>query len=161
MADQLDGIDVALAAYRVDGSWQVDDVSDHFLEDVDSLVAGLRRFPGDAGALGLVVVEDDFFLLVRVTPGTARILLSDVTAADAWELAADALEHLGLPMPEDDDEPAPAGDLGILADLGFSAVDMAELIDDEEVYPDEALSEVASQLGFGELYDEAAGFESA
>lgn len=160
MADQLDGIDVALAAYRVDGEWVVDDVSDKFLVDVESLVAGLRRFPGDA-ALGLVVVEDDFFLLVRVTPGTVRLLVSDVTAADAWELAADAVEHLGLPMPEDDDDPVPAGDLGILADLGISAVEMAELIDDEEIFPDEALSEVAQQLGFGELYDEAAGFESA
>ena len=38
---------------------------------------------------------------------------------------------------------------------------MAELIDDEELYPDELLSEVARRLGFGELFDDVVGLTSA
>ncbi len=89
------------------------------------------------------------------------MLLSDVTAADEWELAASAVEHLGLPMPEEDDDQVPAGDLEIVADLGMAPADLAALLDDEELYPDEVLSEVARQLGFGALFDDAVGLTSA
>ena len=41
------------------------------------------------------------------------MLLSDVTAADDWTLARSAVEDLGLPEPEDDDDQVPAGDLDI------------------------------------------------
>ena len=64
-------------------------------------------------------------------------------------------------MPEDDDEPEAAGELDLLGDLGMQAMDLAALLDDDELYPDEMLSEVARQLGFGELFDDAVGFTSA
>jgi putative tRNA adenosine deaminase-associated protein len=89
------------------------------------------------------------------------VLLSDVTAGDEWELAESALEFLGLPTPEEDDSPEPAGDLDLLSDLGMSAVDMGELIDDVDLYPDEMLSEIARQLGFGERFDDSVGLEPA
>lgn len=159
--DQLDGVDFALAAYREEGEWQLDEIAHAFLEDVETLAGALRRFPGDGGALGLVAVDEDFFLLLRVAGPDVRVLLSDVTAADEWELARSAVEHLQLPMPEEDDEPAPAGDLDILGDLGMTAMDMGVLVDDEDLYPDEMLSEVARRLGFGPLFDEAVGLTSA
>ena len=40
-------------------------------------------------------------------------------------------------------------------------MDMAVLLDDVDLYPDEMLSEVARRLGFGELFDDAVGFTSA
>ncbi len=43
----------------------------------------------------------------------------------------------------------PAGDLDILGDLGLHAMDMGVLLDDDELYPDEVLSDVARRLGFG------------
>ena len=67
------------------------------------------------------------------------MLLSDVTAAAEWELAASAVEFLHLPMPEDEDEPEAAGDLDLLGDLGLHAMDLAALLDDEDLYPDEML----------------------
>ncbi|MBM7507981.1 MULTISPECIES: tRNA adenosine deaminase-associated protein [Nocardioides] len=161
MVEQFDEVDFALAAYRTDGEWVVAELTHDHLEDVDVLASALRRFPGDAGTLGLVAIDEDFFVLVRVSGGTTRLLLSDVTAAEEWELAASVLEHLHLPDPEDDDEPEPAGEVGLLADLGVSAATMAELIDDEELYPDELLSEVARRLGFGELFDDVVGLTSA
>jgi len=161
MSDQIDAIDFALAAYREDGEWQVAEITDPFLEDVDALAGGLRRFPADGGAVGMVAVDEDFFIVVRVTGARTRLLLSDITAADEWELAASAVEHLVLPMPEEDDDPVPAGDLEIVADLGMAPADLAALIDDEELFPDEVLSDVARRLGFGALFDDAVGFTSA
>lgn len=159
--DDAEGVDFALAAYREDGVWQVQEIAHSLLDDIDHLATALRRFPGDGGALGMVAVDEDFFVLMRVAGADVRILLSDVTAADEWEIARSAVEHLGLPYPEEDDEQAPAGDLGILADLGLSAMDMGVLLDDYDLYPDEILSDVARRLGFGPLFDEAVGLTSA
>ena len=94
MVEQFDEVDFALAAYRTDGEWVVAELTHDHLEDVDVLASALRRFPGDAGTLGLVAIDEDFFVLVRVSGGTTRLLLSDVTAAEEWELAASVLEHL-------------------------------------------------------------------
>jgi putative tRNA adenosine deaminase-associated protein len=156
-----DGIDFALAAYREEGAWQLEEMVHEVLVDVDALAHALRRFPGDGGAVGLVAVDEDFFIIVRVAGATTRVLLSDITAADEWELAASAVDSLGLPVPEDDDEQVPAGDLDLLADLGMGAMDMGVLLDRDDLYPDEMLSDVARRLGFGRQFDEAVGLASA
>jgi putative tRNA adenosine deaminase-associated protein len=160
MADQLDGVDFALAAYREEGVWQLQELAPDVLADVETLAHALRRFPGDGGAVGIVAIDEDFFLVVRVAGASTRLLLSDITAADEWELAASAVDFLGLPAPEDDEQ-APAGDLDLLGDLGMPAMDMGVLLDDFDLYPDEMLSEVARRLGFGALFDEAVGLASS
>jgi len=161
MADQQDGVDFALAAYREEGVWQVQELAHDVLADVEVLTHALRRFPGDGGALGMIAVDEDFFVIIRVAGSHTRVLLSDITAADEWELAASAVEFLGLPEPDEDDEQQPAGDLDLLGDLGMQAMDMGVLIDDFDLYPDEMLSDVARRLGFGSLFDEAVGLASA
>jgi putative tRNA adenosine deaminase-associated protein len=161
VAEQIEGIDFAVAAYREEGEWQVVELAHDVLTDVPNLCSALRRFPGDGGALGMVAIDEDFFVVVRVVGPSVRILLSDITAAEEWELARSAVEELGLPEPEDDDEQAPAGDLDILGDLGMAAMDMGVLLDDFDLYPDEMLSDVARRLGFGPLFDEAVGLTSA
>lgn len=163
MVDQLDEVDFALAAYREEGVWQVEELAHDVLTDLDTLAHALRRFPGDGGALGLVAIDEDFFLLVRVAGASTRVLLSDVTAADEWELAASAVAFMGLPLldDEDEDEQVPAGDLELLADLGMHAMDLAVLLDDVDLYPDEMLSDIATRLGFGPLFDETVGLASA
>ena len=161
MSEQVEGVDFAVAAYREEGEWQVEELVHEVLGDVPSLAAALRRFPGDGGAIGMVAIDEDFFVIVRVAGPSVRILLSDITAAEEWELARSAVDELGLPEPEDDDEEAPAGDLDIVGDLGLGAMDMAVLLDDLDLYPDEMLSDVARRLGFGSLFDEAVGLTSA
>ena len=150
-----------MAAYREEGAWQVAELTHDHVEDVATLASALRRFPGDHGAVGLVAIDEDFFVVVRVAGQQTRVLLSDVTAASEWELAASVVEFLHLPLPDDEDEPEAAGDLELLDDLGLNAMDLAALLDDEDLYPDEMLSDVARQLGFGELFDDAVGFTSA
>ena len=141
-------VDFAVVAYREEGLWQVATLPPRVAEALDTLVPALRVWPADTGALGLVSVDEDFFVVVRVLGAQVRLLLSDVTAASEWPLARQVLETLELPEPDDDEEPAPAGDLGIVADLGLSAMDLGVLCDDIELYPDEALGDVARKLGF-------------
>jgi putative tRNA adenosine deaminase-associated protein len=156
-----DDVDFALAAYREEGVWQVQELAHDVLENLEHLANALRRFPGDGGAVALIGLDEDVFMIVRVTGPTVRVLLSDITAADEWDLARTAIEHLGLPFPEEDDDQAPAGDLDILGDLGMHAMDMGVLIDDYDLYPDEMLSDVANRLGFGQAFDDAVGLTSA
>ena len=161
MTEQQDGVDFALAAYREEGVWQVQELAHDVLGDIDALSHALRRFPGDGGAVGMVAIDEDFFVIVRVAGAMTRVLLSDVTAADEWELAGSAVDFLGLPPLEEEDDQVPAGDLDLLGDLGMAAMDMGVLLDDFELYPDEMLSDVARRLGFGSLFDEAVGLASA
>jgi putative tRNA adenosine deaminase-associated protein len=163
VVEQDDGIDFALAAYREDGQWSVQELARDQLFDIETISHGLRRLPGDAGAVALVAVDEDFFLIIRVTGTTTRVLLSDLTAAEDWDLAGSALEFLGLPelALEEEDDQVPAGDLDLLGDLGMDAMEMGLLLDDVDLYPDEILSDVARRLGFGEQFDDRAGLTSA
>jgi putative tRNA adenosine deaminase-associated protein len=161
MSEQSGEVDYALAAFVEDGHWQVQDIAPPGFDSVESLSHVLRQVSGETGAVGMVSVDEDFFVLVRVTGTSTRVLLSDVTAADEWELAQSAIDFLGLPAPEDDDVEVPAGDLDLLADLGLHAIDMGALLDDVELYPDDLLSDIARRLGFGELFDDAVGLTSA
>ncbi len=161
MSDQseafAEGIDFAVVAYREEGQWQVEQISVEKFEGVDSLAAELRRWPGDGGSLGMVSVDEDFFVLVRVAGASTRALLSDVTAATDWPIARSVLEFLEIPPPDDEDDQEPAGDLSILDDLGLGAMDMGALLDDYDLYPDEMLGDIAGKVGFGVQFDEAVG----
>jgi putative tRNA adenosine deaminase-associated protein len=155
-----DGVDFALVAYREEGVWQVQPLDDTAAADLDELAVELRRYPGDGGSLGLVSIDEDFFLLVRVLGAEVRLLLSDVSAAMDWPLARAVVEHLELPLPDDEEDQEPAGDLAIVADLGMGPMDMGALLDDLDLYPDEMLSDIASRLGFGRQYDDLVGASS-
>ena len=163
MVEHDDGIDFALAAFREGGEWTVQDLAHDHLGDIETIAHALSRFPGDGGAVAMVAVDEDFFVIVRVAGATTRVLLSDVTAAEDWELASSAVAFLGLPELEvvDEEDQVPAGDLDLLGDLGLSAMEMGLLLDDVDLYPDELLSDVARRLGFGEQFDDAVGLTSA
>ncbi len=163
MSDPDDAIDFALAASREGGEWTVRDLAHDQVADVETIAHALRRLPGDDGAVAMLGVDEDFFVIVRVVGASTRVLLSDVTAAEDWELAASVVEFLGLPELEleDEEDPVPAGDLHLLGDLGMAAMDLGVLLDDADLYPDELLSDVARKLGFGEQFDDAVGLTSA
>ncbi len=48
----------------------------------------------------------------------------------------------------------PAGDLSILADLGLSAMELGAMCDDNQLYPEELLGDIAARLGFGIAFEE-------
>lgn len=159
MSAEADAIDLAVVAYRDEGVWYLQELRPTALESVDAIGKELRRYPGETGALALISVDEDFVLLVRAQGALITVLLSDASAATDWELARSAVDHLGL-IVDDDDDQAPAGDLGIVADMGYSAQEMGALMDDFDLYPDEVLSAIAERLGFGDRFDEMAGLSA-
>lgn len=148
-------VDLAVVAYLDGGEWVVQEMDDELVR-VDDIARELRRYPGETGVLAMIAVDEDFIVLARASGADLRLLLSDATAAEDWPLARSVVDHLGLSLDEDDDQ-IPAGDLSIVADFGLSAADLGELLDDEELYPDELLSEIADGLGFGDSFDALAG----
>ncbi|MRJ75491.1 hypothetical protein GEV29_02990 [Aeromicrobium sp. SMF47] len=139
-------VDFAVAAYRDDGRWHVVELHPMLAEDVAELSEALARFPSDVGVLGIVAVDDDFFVIMRRWGTEVRAMLSDVTAAEDWPLAAGIAELLDLDT--DDDEPLAVGDVAILSDLGISGPDLRALCDDEDLYPEDILMDVAGRIGF-------------
>lgn len=162
----VEAVDVGIVAYRDDGDWYVQHLRKPALASVDALAAELRRYPGETGALALIGIDEDFVILVRVAGASVRLLLSDGAAATDWWLAQSIVERLGVridPTPEDEEDeedPVPAGDLDILSDLGLPTRDLAALLDDLDLYPDEVLSEIAHRLGFGTKFDDLAGLDT-
>jgi putative tRNA adenosine deaminase-associated protein len=155
---ELEDVDFAVVAYAEDGDWHLQDFPETALESVEDATRELRRYPGDHGALLMVSVDEDFIVIARSQGQHTALLLSDATAATDWQLARSVVDQLGLVV-EDDDEQAPAGDLGLLDDLGMPAIDMGVLLDDYDLYPDEVLSAIARRIGFGDLFDDHVGLE--
>ena len=151
-------VDFAVVAFREESHWNVEPLPPRAAIDLSALMAALRQQSPEGVALALVSYGDDFFVLARVDAGRARLLLSDVTAASEWPVAAQVLDELDLPMPDDDDDleqVQPAGDLDLLTDLGVPAMDLAAICSDLEAYPDETLGTIAGRLGFGDEFDVA------
>jgi len=148
--------DFAVVVSRVEGVWEAEQLPERLVEDFEGLLAALRQQdPGDGGVIGLVNVADEFFVAVRMVGVEPRVLLSDVTAAVAWDLAAQVVDYLGLERPGDDDleDVWPAGDLSVFADLGLDEMELGALLSDLDAYADETLVLLARRLGFADAYE--------
>lgn len=143
-----DDVDFAVAAYRDEGQWCVVELNPYLGESVEDLSEALTRFPSEVGVLGLVSMNDDYFVILRRSGTQVRVMLSDVTAAEEWPLAGTVADLLDLPDPVDD-SPQAVGDLELLSDLGMTAFDLGSLCDDDDLYPEDVLLDVAERLGFG------------
>jgi putative tRNA adenosine deaminase-associated protein len=148
---------LAVVVYREDGLWQSGVLPEKVTDNLDGLVAVLRQQPAENGAIGLVNVADEFFVAVRVRGEETRLLLSDVTAAVAWDLARQVVQQLGMDAPGEDDleDVWPAGDLSIFSDLGLDEMELGAVLADLDAYADEMLLSIADRLGFAEVYDRA------
>jgi putative tRNA adenosine deaminase-associated protein len=142
----------AVVVFRELGGWQVGVLPEALTHDLDGLVAAVRQQSGQGGSFALVDVADEFFVVVRVQRGEVRLLLSDVTAAVAWDLAAQVVEALGLDVPDEDDV-WPVGDLGVFGDLGLDEMELGAILSDVDAYADEMLSALARRLGFADAYE--------
>ena len=147
--------DFAVVVFREAGQWQVGMLPERLTEDLDGIIAALRQQPAESGTIALVDVADEFFVAIRAQAGSTRLLLSDVTAAAAWDLAAQALDYLGLPVPAEDemDDVWPVGDMGIFSDLGMDEMELGAVLSDLDAYADEMLLTIARRLGFADTYE--------
>ncbi|GAA1390736.1 tRNA adenosine deaminase-associated protein [Pseudonocardia kongjuensis] len=147
----------AVAAIREEGRWRCVRLDAEALVDLDAAITALRAQRSTGAVLGLLDVDDEFFVLLRPSAGGVRLLISDAVAALDYDVAADVLDLLRVELPPDDDvldDPWPEGDLGILADLGLPADELEVLVSDLELYPDEQLDTIARRCGFAGQLDE-------
>ena len=149
--------DFAVIVYREEDTWEAELLPVALTEDLNGLIHALKQQPSVGGTIGLAAVGDDFFVALRVVGTQVSVFLSDVTAAVNWTLARQALEYLGIPLPEDEelDQVLPAGDLSIFADLGVDEMELGALSGDLELFPDEVLASLATRLGFGQAMERA------
>ena len=154
--------DFVVVAYQEDGRWSAERLPARSGDRLDTLLAGVRGLRGEGTTIGLVSVDDDIFVVVRLDPsGGTRLFISDATAAVELAIARDVLDALGEPVPGEDDldAPRPAGDAEIFADLGLDSWELGalcrDLDDDFDLYPEDVLSGIAARLGFGRPFDTA------
>lgn len=148
-----DDLDYAVAAYREDGEPSAQPLPLECINDLEELIDALRRLPGDGGALGILSILEEFFVVVRVRGKLVQTFLSDVYAANDWPIARDIADFLGIEVPDDDDDddgPSPVGDFDVLADLGVSELDLRALASDDEESTDELGLVVFDRINLGE-----------
>lgn len=145
-------LDIAVAAWHEDGRWTLGVLPDP--TDIAQIITSLKSQQTNGGAIALISIDEEFFILIRVLGSHISLFLSDVTCAFDYPVAEELLDIADLPMPEDDDDASPIGQIEILADLGMSGMEISALCDDAELFPDEQLEAIANRLGFGDQFAE-------
>lgn len=140
--------DFAIEAWHEDGRWSIASLPDP--DDLTHIVDRLKKQQTNGGAVALIAIDDEFFLAIRVLGTHIKFFISDITCAIDYEVAAEFLDLADLDQPEEDDEPLPAGDLDIFADLGLQSMELSTICDDADLFPDEQIEAIASRLGFGD-----------
>jgi putative tRNA adenosine deaminase-associated protein len=146
----LNDIDIAVAAWHEDGRWSLAQLPD--AQDLPAIIERLKSQQTNGGALALLAIDEEFFIIIRVLGSHIKLFLSDISCALDYDIAAELIEICDLEMPEDDDETFPAGDLDIVSDLGVHRMELSTLCDDPDLFPDEQLEAIANRLGFGEEF---------
>jgi putative tRNA adenosine deaminase-associated protein len=147
----------AVAAIREEGRWRCVRLDPDALVDLDAAITELRSLRSTGAVLGLLDVDDEFFVLLRPSPGGVSLMVSDAVAALDYDVAADVLDLLRVELPPDDDaldDPWPEGDLSIVADLGLPADELEVLAGEVELYPDEQLAAIGRRCGFADALAE-------
>jgi putative tRNA adenosine deaminase-associated protein len=150
----------AVAAIREEGRWRCARLEAEALTDLDTAITELRELRSTGAVLGLLAVDDCFFVLLRPIPGGVSLMLSDAVAALDYDIAADVLDLLRVDLPPDDsvdDDPWPEGDMSIVADFGLPADELEVLASELELYPDEQLAAIGRRCGFADALAEVLG----
>lgn len=149
-----DALEFALLAWRDDGLWRLTQLPDEATSDIGLILDALRAQQVDGGAIAMISIDDQFFIIIRQIGAKMQMVLSDVMSALDYEIAAEVLELSDIEFPAEDDADEPAGDLNIFADLGLDAMELQIICDDDEIYPDEQLEVIARRIGFGDEFNE-------
>lgn len=153
-ADTPDGFGVAVV--REDGKWRCSPMRTQSLISLAAAETELRELRSAGAVFGLLDVDDEFFVIMRPAPAGTRLLLSDATAALDYDIAADVLDQLNVPVPDIDPEdleeidPWEEGDLAVLADVGLPEAVLGVILAETELYPDEQLGMIAARMGFAD-----------
>jgi putative tRNA adenosine deaminase-associated protein len=145
-------VDFGCIAWHEDGRWDASALNS--TRDIGLIIDALKSQQTNGGAIALIAIEDEFVIIGRVLGDQMQMMISDVTYALDYEVAAELVEILDLEFPEEEDESQPGGDIDLLSDLGVGQMELLAILDDTELYPDEQLEAIANRLGFGEQFNQ-------
>jgi putative tRNA adenosine deaminase-associated protein len=145
-------VDFGCIAWHEDGRWDATGLNT--TRDIGLIIDALKSQQTNGGALALIAIEDEFVIIARALGDQMQMMISDVTYALDYEVAAELVEILDLEFPQDEDESQPGGDIDLLSDLGLGEMELLAILDDTELYPDEQLEAIANRLGFGEQFNQ-------
>lgn len=159
----------ATALTRTGESWSGRDVELDDVEDLDAAADLLRDLAPTAGVALLFVEEDDDYVgIVRVDgDDEPRALLSDQRAVGTYALAERLFGDVvaAQEVLEDDDldedsprpEALPAGDTGLLEDLGTPARVLLDLLAEEGMLPSDVVYALCERAGCVEVLEAVRG----
>ena len=130
MADE----DYGVLAWHEEGRWNIQMLDD--ANDMSSIIDALQSKRVNGGTFALIAIDDEFFIVARALGAQMQMMISDVTYATEYDIASDLIDMLDLPMPEEDDDSQPGGDVDLLADHGMSAMELETLASDEDLRVD-------------------------
>lgn len=142
------GSDFGVIAWHEDGRWELSELAD--CRDLTRIIDQLKSQRTNGGAVALITIDEEFFIAARSLGTHLQMMISDVTYAADYDIAADLLDVLDLPFPEEDDEPQPGGDIDLFKDLGMNEMEIEAISHDVDLFPDEQIDAIATRLGFGE-----------
>jgi putative tRNA adenosine deaminase-associated protein len=145
-------VDFGCIAWHEDGRWDASALNS--TRDIGLIIDALKSQQTNGGAIALIAIEDEFVIIGRVLGDQMQMMISDVTYALDYEVAAELVEILDLEFPQEEDESQPGGDIDLLSDLGVGQMELLAILDDTELYPDEQLEAIANRLGFGEQFNQ-------
>ena len=145
-------VDFGCIAWHEDGRWDASALNS--TRDIGLIIDALKSQQTNGGAIALIAIEDEFVIIGRVLGDQMQMMISDITYALDYEVAAELVEILDLEFPEEEDESQPGGDIDLLSDLGVGQMELLAILDDTELYPDEQLEALANRLGFGEQFNQ-------
>jgi len=150
-----DDIDLVIALYREDGQPVALSLELDLANDLEALITQLRRIPGDAGAVGLVSVADEVFVIARVRGKHVQVFCSDAVAANEWPIAHDVIDLLDADLPDENEDGYPVGDADILADVGMPDFELEAIAEDYDEDATSLLELIATKISFGPQFAKA------
>ena len=81
--------DFGIIAWHEDGRWSVAELTHS--RDLSAIMDQLNAQATNGGAIALIAIEEDFFIVARALGSQMQMMISDVTFALESDLAADFL----------------------------------------------------------------------
>ena len=117
-----EGVDFALVAYREEGDWQVEELDRrHGRRPRRARRASCAATPATAARSAWCRSTRTSSCWSGCSAPTSGCCSPTSPRPPTGRSPASVVEHLELPLPDDEEDQEPAGDLGIVADLGMPA----------------------------------------
>ena len=94
-------VDFGCIAWHEDGIWDATSLAS--TRDIGLIIDALKNQQTNGGALALIAIEDEFVIIARALGDQMQMMISDVTFALDYEVAAELVEVLDLEFPQDED----------------------------------------------------------